>query len=76
MSQTDRLANLLRGGEWHDTVEIQRVVYGRDHLGTARIASRICDIKKRYGWDIESRRVLNSATVWEYRIKAKGRKAS
>ncbi len=50
-SQADRLLKLLSDGKEHRTDEIQQVVYGANHLGTARIASRADDLRKR-GYDI------------------------
>ena len=50
---------LLLDGYPHRTDEIMRVVYGADHLGVARIASRIADLKNRghvlVGWKDEER---------------------
>jgi len=48
-SQTTRLYNLLSDNLPHRTDEIQIEVYGRDHLGTARISGRISEIKQGYG---------------------------
>ena len=46
-SQTSKLLDLLDDGYPHSTVEIQQKVYGGDHLGCARIASRISDLRKQ-----------------------------
>ncbi len=64
-SQKARLYNLLVDGEWHATDEIQKVVYGKDHLGVARIAARIHDLKKD-GYRIES--VTMAGTLWQYKM--------
>lgn len=50
-SQADRLLELLSDGKPHNTDEIQTVVYGANHLGTARIASRVNDLRNR-GYEI------------------------
>ena len=59
MSQSNRLEAMLLDGYPHRTDEIMRVVYGADHLGIARIASRITDLKDRghviVGWKDEER---------------------
>lgn len=47
MSQLDLLYDLLYDGQPHRTDEIMKVVYGSDHLGVARIAARISDLRKR-----------------------------
>lgn len=47
MSQLDRLYDLLDDGLPHRTDEIMAVVYGSEHLGLARCAARIYDLKKR-----------------------------
>jgi len=64
-TQKDRLLNLLKDGLWHDTPSIQIVVYGKNHLGVARIASRINDLKNE-GYDIESRKKADA--IWEYKM--------
>ena len=64
-TQKERLLNLLKDGSWHDTPSIQIVVYGQNHLGVARIASRINDLKNE-GYDIESRKKANA--IWEYKM--------
>lgn len=47
-TQTIRLLELLKDRRIHGTDEIQEKVYGRSHLGSARIAARIHDLRKRY----------------------------
>lgn len=64
-SQTARLLTLLQDGAWHTTPEIQEKVYGADHLGIARIASRVADLKKE-GHDIVSEK--DAGTIWKYRL--------
>lgn len=51
LSQADRLLKLLSDGKPHSTPEIQLVVYGADHLGTANIKARIDDLRNR-GYEI------------------------
>lgn len=67
-SQKQRLLSLLSDGEWYDTPSIQYAVYGGEHLGVARIAARIGDLKKD-GHDIESKKV--SKSIWCYRLVKK-----
>lgn len=67
-SQADRLLQLLSDGEEHSTDEIMRRVYGAGHLGTARIASRINDLRNR-GYEIpEARRDAENKTLFWYRL--------
>jgi hypothetical protein len=65
LSQKDRLLAVLQDGEWHDTVSIQRDVYGADHLGNVRTAARAKDLKNE-GHMIESKKL--SKTIWAYRL--------
>lgn len=48
MSQESRLYELLKDYQKHSTAEIQIKVYGRNHLGVARISGRIFNIKKKH----------------------------
>ena len=66
LSQKARLLKLLQDMQWQNTNEIQRVVYGAEHLGSARVAARIADLKKD-GWKIEGQDV--TATLYEYRLE-------
>jgi hypothetical protein len=45
-SQAERLYDLLSDGLPHRTDEIQEKVYGRNHLGVARISGRIGDLRR------------------------------
>lgn len=65
LSQKERLLAVLRDGEWHDTVGIQRDVYGAEHLGNVRTAARVKDLKND-GHMIESKKL--SKTIWAYRL--------
>lgn len=47
-SQGVRLLEFLKDKELHGTDEIQSNVYGMAHLGAARVAARIYDLRKRY----------------------------
>ena len=67
-SQADRLLQLLSDGQPHSTPEIQLVVYGGSHLGTARIASRVTDLRER-GRTIDSWPDPENKTVWHYQLK-------
>lgn len=74
-SQAERLRILLADGEEHRTDEIQQVVYGANHLGTARIASRIDDLRAK-GYDIpNARRDANHPTLFWYRMNLTGKAA-
>jgi hypothetical protein len=64
VSQKQRLLSLLSDGEWHDSPEIIREVYG-DKLTGARYGARIQDLKES-GHEIESEKVEGSR--WKYRI--------
>lgn len=64
-TQKDRLLNLLSDGNYHDTPEIQAVVYGANHLGVARIASRINDLRND-GYLIETKH--KDGTIYCYRL--------
>ena len=64
-TQVERLLKLLSDGLWHDTPEILASVYGAAHLGIARIASRVSDLRTA-GHHIDSRR--KSGTIHEYRM--------
>ena len=65
VSQKERLKLLLSDGLWHDTPEIQNAVYGKNHLGVARIAARIKDLKDE-GCIIECKNVENK--IWAYKM--------
>lgn len=67
-SQTDRLYNLLKDGEPHNTLEIMDVVYGNDHLGLARVGARIFDTKRKYGVCIHSWPDRNKRSITWYQI--------
>ena len=66
-SQKERLYKLLSDGNWHRTDEIQEVVYGRNHLGVARISARVQDLKND-GYEIESE--LDSGNIWKYKLSS------
>ena len=46
---------------------IQRVVYGADHLGSARIAARVADLRAK-GHEIEGKKHLQKPTIFMYRL--------
>lgn len=74
-SQADRLLKLLSDGQEHSTDEIQRLVYGADHLGTARIASRVDDLRAR-GYDIpKAYKKDRHSTIYWYQMKLEGKAA-
>lgn len=66
-SQNEKLLLMLMDGEWHDTVSIQKTVYGADHLGSAAVPSRISDLKKK-GHLIQSEPTVENPKIWRYRL--------
>jgi hypothetical protein len=69
-SQAERLRVLLSDGLEHSTPEIQRVVYGGDHLGTARIASRVTDLRDK-GHEVTGRKDADNPAIDWYRMAVK-----
>lgn len=67
-SQNDLLYQLLSDFDPHRTDEIMMVVYGGDHLGLARVAARIYDIKKKYKVEIKSRKDENNPALTWYQM--------
>lgn len=73
LSQKERLLELLKSekrgkfGKWYTTVDIMKRVYGAGHTGICRIASRVNDLRNE-GYYIESAKVKNGSTVWQYRL--------
>lgn len=67
LSQAERLLRLLSDGTPHSTPEIQSVVYGSTHLGTARIASRVNDLRNR-GLTIQGYKDRENPAIYWYRI--------
>lgn len=65
LSQKQKLLDLLGDGEWHTTPQIQKDVYGGDHLGVARISARILDLRSD-GHLIESKKM--DKTIWAYKL--------
>lgn len=65
-SQRQRILELLRDGNWHDSVEIQKVVYGGDHLGAANYKARINELRKQ-GHDIPDA-TKKAGSVYQYRL--------
>lgn len=64
VSQSEKLRRLLADGKPHSTPEIQVAVYGASHLGVARIAARIKDLKDR-GMEITGwKDAVNPAIHW------------
>lgn len=66
-TQKQKLEELLKDGDWKNTLEIRDRVYGGDHLSMARIAARVYDLKKD-GHEIESRKKEGYPNIQEYRI--------
>jgi hypothetical protein len=72
-TQTSKLLKLLSDGYEHSTQEIQLVCYGADHLGTARIASRVDDLRRK-GHEIPRARLdKDDPTMAWYRMVLKPR---
>lgn len=74
ISQSERLRRLLSDGKPHSTPEIQQVVYGANHLGTARIASRVTDLRDQ-GFSITSWKDRENPTIWFYQMSLTGKAA-
>lgn len=68
LSQKIRLYQLLSDGKPHRTDEILEKVYGASHLGVARIASRIHDLRKQENLDIISYREPQKPSLWVYQL--------
>lgn len=72
-AQWKRLLRLLSDGRPHSTVEIQNVVYGGEHLGTARIASRMNDLRGK-GYKIpKAVPDKDNPTVFWYQLNGEAR---
>ena len=70
-SQTTRIYNLLMDGEPHRTDEIQIKIYGRNHLGTARISGRVSDIRRIYKITVDGWKDKDIPSLFWYRILPK-----
>ena len=71
MNQTEKLYELLKDNKPHRTNEILEFVYGHNHLGIARIASRIHDLKKFAGVEIKGWKDKDNRALYWYQIKGK-----
>lgn len=67
-SQAEKLYELLKDGKPHRTDEIQRVVYGGDHLGLSRVGARVFDIKKKYGVEIKGWKDKERPSLYYYQL--------
>lgn len=65
LTQKARLLAVLKDYQWHSTTELLERVYGAGHLGIARLAARINDLRKD-DYRIESKKV--GGTIWSYRL--------
>lgn len=72
-SQKQRLLEVLSDGNWHSTTYITETVYGSEHLGLARVAARVDDLRKE-GHKVISRK--KEGSIWEYRIENKIKEAA
>jgi hypothetical protein len=72
-SQRERLKRVLEDGAPHRSDELLRVVYGSDHLGLARLAARVYDLKKTLpvGVGVKSWRDSDHPTLTWYRMGIK-----
>lgn len=70
MSQVEKLSAALEDGRPHRSDELVAAVYGSAHLGLARLAARIHDLKARLpqGQTINSWRDREIETLWWYQI--------
>lgn len=71
-SQATRILKLLSDGAWHSTPEIQEKVYGSTHLGTARIASRMHDLRSD-GHVIDCKKDRENTTIYWYKLQLPGK---
>jgi hypothetical protein len=67
-SQTERLYELLSEGFPVRTDQIVKTIYGEGNT-LARVGARICDIKKKYGVDIEGYHDKENPALYWYKIK-------
>jgi hypothetical protein len=80
-TQIERLMEVLKDKKVHEVPEILRRVYGVRGPSSARLGSRIHDLRSKWGLDIETQHV--EGTVWSYQLirktspsrKAGGKKA-
>lgn len=70
LSQAEKLRRLLSDGQAHSTVDIMEKVYGGSHLGIARVASRIHDLRSK-GHEIEGWKDTNNPAIYWYQMKVK-----
>ncbi len=69
-SQTKKLYELLKDGLPHRTDEILEKVYGNNHLGLARVGSRIFDLRSA-GHDIIGKKDENTPSLYWYQLESK-----
>ena len=65
-TQCEKLLMLLSDNKPHSTVEIMRRVYGGMHLGLARPAARVYDLKKKYNVEITCKRHPKIKSIYYY----------
>lgn len=68
MSQREKLKEFLADGKPHTSIQILAAVYGGEHKGIARIASRINELRDE-GCIIESGRGKLNKSIWYYQWK-------
>lgn len=71
MSQTKVLFDLLKDQQPHRSDEILANVYGGSHLGLARIASRIYDLKKQ-GHIVKGWKDPKQPSLYWYQLQQSG----
>lgn len=69
-TQLQKLRRLLEDGKPHSTPEIQETVYGSTHLGTARIASRVHDLRAA-GLDVQGWKDADNPAIFWYQANCK-----
>lgn len=68
MTQTEKLFHLLRDQKPYRTDKILSQVYGSEHLGIARIAARIYDMKQQYNVEVDCWKDKKTKTLFWYQI--------
>lgn len=69
-TQNEKLLELLSDGKPHSAIEIQEVVYGAEHAGSAAIPSRISDLRQ-LGHVIEAKPGKVNKSVWWWKLTKK-----
>ncbi len=70
-SQLEKMWDLMRDGNPHSTYQIVAEVYDMSTTTIARVASRVFDMKKKYGVDINSWPDKDNPKMWWYQVVIK-----